>query len=49
MGAKRRGRASGALHRCHQPPRVYTIVKINNRTSKQQVLENKMASMQALL
>jgi uncharacterized protein YqgV (UPF0045/DUF77 family) len=48
MGAKRRGRASGALHRCHQAPRVYTTVKINNRTGKQQILENRMASVQTL-
>ena len=44
-----------AIEACHQAvhamgcPRVYTTVKINTRTDKDQTLENKVASVQALL
>ena len=40
---------------CHQAvhtmgcPRIYTTVKINTRTDKDQTLEDKVASVQALL
>jgi uncharacterized protein YqgV (UPF0045/DUF77 family) len=40
---------------CHQAvhamgcPRIYTTVKINTRTDKEQTLEDKVASVQALL
>ena len=44
-----------AIEACHQAvhamgcPRVYTTVKINTRTDKDQTLEDKVASVQALL
>ena len=44
-----------AIEACHQAvhgmgcPRVYTIVKINTHTDKEQTLEDKVASLQALL
>jgi uncharacterized protein (TIGR00106 family) len=44
-----------AIEACHQAvhamgcPRVYTTVKINTRTDKEQSLEEKVASVQALL
>ena len=44
-----------AIEACHQAvhamgcPRVYTTVKINTRTDKEQTLEVKVASVQALL
>jgi uncharacterized protein (TIGR00106 family) len=44
-----------AIEACHQAvqamgcPRVYTTVKINTRTDKDQSLEDKVASVQALL
>jgi len=44
-----------AIEDCHQAvhdmgcPRVYTTVKINTRTDKEQTLEDKVASVQALL
>ncbi|MCP9911420.1 MTH1187 family thiamine-binding protein [Cyanobium sp. BA20m-p-22] len=44
-----------AIEACHQTvhakgfPRVYTTVKINTRTDKEQTLENKVASVRALL
>jgi uncharacterized protein (TIGR00106 family) len=44
-----------AIEVCHQAvhamgcPRVYTTVKINTRTDKEQTLEDKVASVQALL
>ena len=44
-----------AIDACHQAvhamgcPRVYTTVKINTRTDKDQTLEDKVASVQALL
>jgi uncharacterized protein (TIGR00106 family) len=44
-----------AIEACHQAvhamgcPRVYTTVKINTRTDKDQRLEDKVASVQALL
>jgi hypothetical protein len=44
-----------AIEACHQAvhamgcPRVYTTVKINMRTDKDQTLEDKVASVQALL
>jgi uncharacterized protein (TIGR00106 family) len=44
-----------AIEACHQAvhamgcPRVYTTVKINTRTDKEQTLEDKVASVQALL
>jgi uncharacterized protein YqgV (UPF0045/DUF77 family) len=44
-----------AIEACNQAvhamgcPRVYTTVKINTRTDKDQTLENKVASVQALL
>jgi uncharacterized protein (TIGR00106 family) len=44
-----------ALEACHREvhsigcPRVYTMVKINTRTDKEQILEEKVASVQALL
>ena len=44
-----------AIEACHQAvhamgcPRVYTTVKINTRTDQEQTLEDKVASVQALL
>ena len=44
-----------AIEACHQAvhamgcPRTYTTVKINTRTDKDQTLEDKVASVQALL
>jgi uncharacterized protein YqgV (UPF0045/DUF77 family) len=44
-----------AIEACHQAvramgcPRVYTTVKINTRTDKDLTLEDKVASVQALL
>ena len=44
-----------AIEACHQAvhamgcPRLYTTVKINTRTDKEQTLEDKVASVQALL
>ena len=44
-----------AIEACHQVvhamgcPRVYTTVKIDTRTDKDQTLEDKVASVQALL
>ena len=44
-----------AIEDCHQAvhdmgcPRFYTTVKINTRTDKEQTLEEKVASVQALL
>ena len=44
-----------AIEACHKAvhamgcPRVYTTVKINTRTDKTQTLEEKVASVQALL
>ena len=44
-----------AIEACHQAvhamgcPRGYTTVKINTRTDKEQTLEDKVASVQALL
>jgi hypothetical protein len=44
-----------AIEACHQAvhamgcPRVHTTVKINTRTDKDQTLEDKVASVQALL
>ena len=44
-----------AIEACHQAvhamgcPRLYTTVKINTRTDKDQTLEDKVASVQALL
>ena len=44
-----------AIESCHQAvhamgcPRIYTTVKINTRTDKDQSLEDKVASVQALL
>jgi uncharacterized protein (TIGR00106 family) len=44
-----------AIEACHRAvhamgcPRVYTTVKINTRTDKEQSLEDKVASVQALL
>ncbi len=44
-----------AIESCHQAlhamgcPRLYTSVKINTRTAKDQTLEDKVASVQALL
>jgi uncharacterized protein (TIGR00106 family) len=44
-----------AIEACHQAvhamgcPRIYTTVKINTRTDKVQTLEDKVASVQALL
>ena len=44
-----------AIEACHQAvhamgcPRIYTTVKINTRTDKDQTLEDKVASVQALL
>jgi|688.fasta_scaffold131151_5 uncharacterized protein (TIGR00106 family) len=44
-----------AIEACHQAvhamgcPRVYTTVKINTRTDKEQTLEDKVASVRALL
>jgi uncharacterized protein (TIGR00106 family) len=44
-----------AIEACHQAvhamgcPRIYTTVKINTRTDKEQAMEDKMASVQALL
>ena len=44
-----------AIDACHQAvhamgcPRVYTTVKINTRTDKEQTLEDRVASVQALL
>lgn len=45
----------GAIEACHQAvhamgcPRVYTTVKSNTRTDKDQTLEDKVASVKALL
>ena len=44
-----------AIEACHQAvhamgcPRTYTTVKVNTRTDKEQTLEEKVASVQALL
>ena len=44
-----------AIEACHQAvhamgcPRIYTTVKINTRTDKEQTLEDKVASVRALL
>jgi uncharacterized protein (TIGR00106 family) len=44
-----------AIEACHQAvhamgcPRIYTTVKINTRTDKEQAMEDKVASVQALL
>jgi uncharacterized protein YqgV (UPF0045/DUF77 family) len=44
-----------AIEACHQAvhamgcPRVYTTLKINTRTDKDQTLEDQVASVQALL
>jgi uncharacterized protein (TIGR00106 family) len=44
-----------AIEACHQAvhamgcPRIYTTVKVNTRTDKDQTLEDKVASVQALL
>ena len=44
-----------AIEACHQAvhamgcPRVYTTVKINTHTDKEQTLEDKVASVRALL
>ena len=44
-----------AIEACHQAvhamggPRVYTTLEINTRTDKDQTLEDKVASVQALL
>jgi uncharacterized protein (TIGR00106 family) len=49
------GPVFAAIEACHQAvhamgcPRVYTTVKINTRTDKDQTLEDKVASVQALL
>ncbi|MEX1324012.1 MAG: MTH1187 family thiamine-binding protein [Synechococcaceae cyanobacterium] len=49
------GPVFAAIEACHQAvhamdcPRVYTTVKINTRTDKDQCLEDKVASVQALL
>ncbi|MCP9878094.1 MTH1187 family thiamine-binding protein, partial [Cyanobium sp. A2C-AMD] len=44
-----------AIEACHKAvhamgcPRIYTTVKVNTRTDKEQTLEEKVASVQALL
>jgi uncharacterized protein YqgV (UPF0045/DUF77 family) len=46
------GTATEAFHRAVHAmacPRVYTTVKINTRTDRDQTLEEKVASVQALL
>jgi uncharacterized protein (TIGR00106 family) len=49
------GPVFAAIEACHKAvhamgcPRVYTTVKINTRTDKDQTLEDKVASVQALL